>query len=342
MNFSHLDKDLYGNPIAVTNPTVSVCIISYNHENYVKKCLDNVFSQKVNFEYEVIMGDDCSTDQTAELIKPYADQYPEKMKAFLRPQNVGAKSNFLHCFLQCRGKYIVFVEADDYWTDNEKLQKQVDFLEQHPGASACFHNAEMIFEDGTKRPSQLINPPNQKTWIQTSDFLIEKETWFMATAAVMMRREFVHPLPAWFAHSKSGDIPMYVILAEQGPIGYLPDVMSVYRKNSGGISMTDHIHSDAFIQNRIFMYSKINEFTHYKYNHLLKPILQAYYLMRRECHEHKANWLKKAYFFSQATLLNPPKNFRAWKSYFKQHLLHPETLHRYLEFRSKLNQILGR
>lgn len=342
MDFSHLDKDLYGNPTLVEKPKLSICIISYNHENYVKTCLDNVFSQQVNFTYEIILGDDCSRDQTAAMIKVYADQHPDVLKAYLRPKNVGAKSNFLHCFLQCKGEYIVFIEADDYWTDNLKLQRQVDFLDQHPEASACFHNAYMVFEDGSQRPPELINPPDQKTWIETSDFLVEKETWFMATAAVMMRRTYVNPLPEWFMHSKSGDIPMYVILAEKGPIAYLPEVMSVYRKNIGGISMTDHTHSDAFIKNRIFMYAQINEHTNKKYDDLVRPILQAYFLMRRKCVENKGNWLKESLYFYQATKLYPPKSFKAWKAYIKQHVLDPKTLLAYLNFRSKLNQFLGR
>ncbi len=342
MNFSHLDTAIYGQPVLTDQPKVSICVISYNHENYVEKCLDSIFEQKVSFSYEIILGEDSSKDQTAAIIKSYADKYPHLLKAFIREKNVGAKANFLHCFLQCKGEYIVFIEADDYWTDPLKLQKQVDFLDQHPEASACFHNAQMIFEDGSNRPSILINPPNQKPWIETADFLVEKETWFMATAAVMMRRKFVHPLPEWFLHSKSGDIPMYVILAEKGPIGYLPEVMSIYRKNEGGISMTDHVHSEAFIQNRIFMYAQINAHTNYKYQHLIKPILQAYYLMRMDCHENRSKWTKKAFYFSRATLLNPPRTAKEWKSYLKTNLLSPKNLLAYLNFRSKLNQFIKR
>jgi glycosyltransferase involved in cell wall biosynthesis len=342
MNFSHLDKDLYGNPTLVENPKVSICVIAYNHEHYIKTCLDAIFSQQVNFSYEIILGEDCSKDKTATFIKTYADQHPSLLKSFIRKKNVGAKSNFLHCFLQCKGEYIVFIEADDYWTHPDKLQKQVDFLDTHPEASACFHNAEIIFEDGTNRPSVLINPSDQKPWIQTADFLIEKETWFMATASVMMRRKYVHPLPEWFLQCKSGDIPMYVILSEKGPIGYIPEVMSVYRKNTGGISMTDHVHSDAFIQNRIFMYSQINAYTQYKYQHLLKPILQAYYLMRMDCHENREKWHKKTMYFSRATLLNPPNSFKEWKAYLKSNLMSPKSLLTYLNFRSKLNQIIKR
>ncbi|MFD3275250.1 glycosyltransferase family 2 protein [Aquirufa echingensis] len=342
MNFDYLNKDIYGQPTLTEHPKVSICVISYNHQNYVKTCLNSILEQKVDFAFEIILGEDCSKDQTAEIIKQYADQYPHLIKAYIRQKNVGAKTNFLHCFLQCKGEYIVFIEADDYWTDPLKLQRQVDFLDQHPHASACFHNAQIIFEDGSNREPVLINPIDQKPWVESADFLVEKETWFMATAAVMMRRKFAQPLPEWFLHSKSGDIPLYVILAEQGPIGYLPEVMSVYRKNEGGISMTDHVHADAFIKNRIFMYSSINAHTKYKYNHLIKPILQAYYLMRMDCHENKSNKAKQAFYFSRATLLNPPRTAKDWKSYLKTNLLSPKNLLTYLNFRSKLNKIIKR
>ena len=342
MNFSHYDKHLFLGSQTPSKPKVSVCFITYKHEAYIRTSLDAILEQQVNFDYEIIIGEDHSPDNTAAIVREYATKHPDKIKAYIRPENIGAKHNFLHCFFDCQGEYIVHIEGDDYWTDQLKLQRQVDFLDQHPHASACFHNAQIIFEDGSHREPVLINPIDQKPWVESADFLVEKETWFMATAAVMMRRKFAHPLPEWFLHSKSGDIPLYVILAEQGPIGYLPEVMSVYRKNEGGISMTDHVHADAFIKNRIFMYSSINAHTKYKYNHLIKPILQAYYLMRMDCHENKSNKAKQAFYFSRATLLNPPRTAKDWKSYLKTNLLSPKNLLTYLNFRSKLNKIIKR
>lgn len=342
MNFSHYDHQLFPGSQTPNNPKVSICFITYKHEAYIRTSLDAILEQQVNFTYEIIIGEDHSPDGTAEIVREYAEKYPEKIKAYIRPENIGAKHNFLHCFFNCQGEYIVHIEGDDYWTDPLKLQCQVDFLDQHPNASACFHNAEIIFEDGSNRAPQLINSADQKPWIESADFLVEKETWFMATAAVMMRRKFAHPLPEWFLHSKSGDIPLYVILAEQGPIGYLPEVMSVYRKNEGGISMTDHVYSDAFIKNRIFMYASINVHTKYKYNYLIKPILQAYYLMRMDCLENKSKFHKKAFYFSRATLLNPPRTSKAWKSYLKTNLLSPKSLLAYLNFRAKLNEFIKR
>ena len=333
--FEALDADLYGNPQLALRPKVSVCIISYQHEAYIATCLDSILSQQVNFEFEIILGEDHSSDKTPQIIQQYADAHPQLIKAFVRPRNVTAKRNFLHCFLQARGEYIIYIEGDDYWTDVQKLQKQVDFLDQHPDASACFHNAEIVFEDGSGRKNQLINGPEQAIWTHTQDFFKEKETWFMATASVMMRRKWVNPLPEWFMDCKSGDIPMYVILSEKGPIGYLPDVMSVYRKNLGGQSFTDSTQSKDFLQNRIFMYATLNAYTNRAFEHLIHPILSDYHELLIHCREFQGNFFPQLIHFYWAYRLRPSQSF---KMLLKRNLISERTLSRYGKLRSKLNQ----
>jgi len=337
--FEKLDGDLYGNPQLASNPKVSVCIITYKHSEYIATCLESILAQEVNFEFEIILGEDHSPDKTPDIIKQYADAHPNLIKAFVRPVNVGAKSNFLHCFLQARGEYIVYIEGDDYWTDVQKLQKQVDFLGQHPEASACFHNAEIVYEDGSGRSNELINGPEQNVWTHTQDFFKEKETWFMATASVMMRRKWVHPLPAWFMNCKSGDIPMYVILSEKGPISYLPDIMSVYRKNLGGQSFTDSTESKDFLQNRIFMYATLNVYTNRAYERLIHPILSDYHELLIHCREYQGNLFQRLIHFYWAYRYCPTKNF---KLLFKKNLIPPSLLLWYGKFRTKLNQWASR
>ncbi|MFY9160592.1 glycosyltransferase family 2 protein [Aquirufa ecclesiirivi] len=342
MDFSHLNHQLYGNPQTAKQPKVSVCLITYKHENYIRTCLDNILNQKTDFDFEIIIGEDHSPDQTASIIQTYADRFPDKIKAYIRPENVGAKVNFLHCFFDCQGEYIVHIEGDDYWTSTDKLQKQVDFLDSHPEASACFHNAQIIYEDGTGREPSLINPLDQAPWIQSTDLLKEREAWFMATASVMMRKKLVKTLPDWFFHSKSGDIPLYVILAEEGPIAYLPETMSVYRKNEGGMSYTDSNKSAAFIYNRIFMYSKINEYTHAKYQDLIKPILFEYHLLLIGITENEHSFLKRCFYLWKASAHSPQKlQLEDWKRLFKEHVFTPESLLAYLNFRKKMNRFFG-
>lgn len=306
------DIDLYSKPNLISIPKVSVCVITYKHANFIQKCLESILSQVVNFNYEIILGEDHSQDETVQIVKKYADAYPNLIKAYIRLQNIGGKQNFLNCFLQCQGEYVIYLEGDDYWTDQNKLQKQVDFLDTHLTA--------MIFEDGTNRPSQLINSPNQALWTNTVDFFKEKETWFMATASVMMRRKFVNPLPSWFKECKSGDIPMYVILTEKGPIGYIPEIMSVYRKHLGGQSYTDSTLSKEFLLNRIFMYSVLNDHTNKKYNDFVNPILADYHEMLIHCDEYLWNLKQKIWHLMLAYRLRPNQNFKTFFNLFKKNL----------------------
>ena len=339
MNFSHLNNQVFPGSKVPTQPKVSVCLITYNHAAYLDTCLQNILNQKVNFDYEIIIGEDCSPDSTSAIVKKYALAYPEKIKAFIRPTNVGAKVNFLHCFFECRGEYIVHIEGDDYWTNIHKLQTQVDFLDQNQNASACFHNAEIIFEDGSGFAPQLINKADQKMWVNSADFLGEKETWFMATASVMMRAKFAQKLPEWFLKSKSGDIPLYVILAEQGPIGYIDKIMSVYRKNEGGMSYTDNVQSEVFLNNRIFMYANINEYTLHKYKNLIQPIIYEYLLLKIQSRRNQKNYLRKLFFFSKAIIYSKTTNWKQVKSLAKEYLISPGQLLLYLNFRKKINDL---
>jgi len=337
MDFSHLNEHLFPGSQVSEHPKVSVCLITYKHEPFLETCLESIISQQVNFPFEILIGEDHSPDQTAAIVEKYALKYPHLIKAFIRPKNVGSKFNFVHCFLECRGEYIVHIEGDDYWTDTNKVQRQVDFLDQHPNASACFHNATIVFEDGSGKSPQIINPPDQKKWIQTGDFLVEKETWFMATASVMMRKKLVSNLPEWFLHSKSGDIPLYVILAEQGDIAYLEPNMSVYRKNEGGLSYTDSTSSEEFLNNRIFMYSKINEYSQFKYDSLIRQIVFEYKLLLIHSSRNQKNAWRKAYFFLKAMGYKTPASRSEWKYYLKTYGLPLPILKIYHSLRKIVN-----
>ncbi len=342
IDYSYLDKDLFGKPYTPENPKLSICLITYKHADYIRNTLDNILSQEVNCAYEILIGEDCSPDKTGEIIAEYALKYPDKIKAYIRSKNVGAKTNSLHCFLQCKGEYIVLIEGDDYWSDNSKLQTQIDFLDANANASACFHNAEILYDDGSGRENELINNDNQPLWTYTEDFLAEKETWFMATASVMMRRKYVSKIPNWFVNCKSGDIPLYFILAEKGPIGYINKCMSVYRKNLGGQSFTDNTKSKEFIQNRMFMYSKINEYTAFKYNQAIRNILGEYHLLLINCLEHKSAPIKKIYHLFVAYFMFNELSFRKFKWLVRDNLISTESTLAYLNFRSKINRLIGK
>ena len=133
---------------------VSVCCLAYNHEPYIRDCLEGFVKQKTDFKYEVLIHDDASTDKTAEIIREYEDKYPELIKPIYQTENQWSKGVPLtNTFLYARanGKYYAICEGDDYWCDENKLQKQFDFMQAHPEYSACVHNSIVLnCLDGTK------------------------------------------------------------------------------------------------------------------------------------------------------------------------------------------------
>ncbi len=136
---------------------LSVCVPTYNHEQYIGQMLDGAFMQQTNFEFEIVIGDDASTDATPDIIREYDAKRPGIIRAFLHSENQGPKeprefagrNNVLQLLKACKGEYVAMCEGDDYWTDPLKLQKQVDFLDANPDFAVCHHNMEVIYEDGS-------------------------------------------------------------------------------------------------------------------------------------------------------------------------------------------------
>src|SRR5262249_45613233 len=143
--------------------------------------------------------------------------------------NLGGVPNFMRTFRDCRGRYVALLDGDDYWTNPQKLQLQVDFLDSHPKIAICFHNATAI-EEGTGA-SGLYCPPDQKRISTIADLWVRN---FIPTCSAVVRRALVPELPEWFRTATFGDWPLYVLYALRGDIAYLPEVMATYRVHRGG------------------------------------------------------------------------------------------------------------
>ncbi|MHB8056997.1 MAG: glycosyltransferase [Desulfuromonadaceae bacterium] len=209
---------------------VSVAMVTYNHEKFIAKALDSVLLQKTNFDYEIIIGEDCSTDNTRNIVTAYKARYPDKIRLLLNEKNMGMHGNGAQVLQACSGEYIAMLDGDDYWTSAEKLQKQVDFLDSHPECSACFHDALIVPEDGSEEPQHYR--AQQKVLSTVEDLLVDN---FIPTAAVMFRRGLIVALPAWANSLKMGDWVLHILNAIQGPIGYIDETMSVYVVHRGGV-----------------------------------------------------------------------------------------------------------
>ena len=199
---------------------VSICCITYNQEAYVRDALEGFVKQKTNFQYEILIHDDASTDRTADIIREYQEKYPELIKPILQTvnqyslglTNVSGTWNFPRA-VKNGSKYIAMCEGDDYWTDETKLQRQVDYMEAHPDCALCFHCAD-IEVLGSAVTDQKMRPYKKDRIVSPED-IIDKTSGY-ATASLMFRTEMVKELPEFYNNAPIADIPLQLLAANMG------------------------------------------------------------------------------------------------------------------------------
>lgn len=207
---------------------VSILCMTYNHEHYIADALEGFIRQKTNFKIEVIVHDDASTDHTAEIITKYAEKYPGLIKTIMQKENQYSKHvkiRVTYMYPEVLGKYIALCEGDDYWTDSNKLQKQVDFMVAHPDCTMCYHAAEIVNVQ-TNQCIGLIRP-YKKTFILPSDKLFFGGGDDVPTASILFLSKFVKTSPQFVMECPVGDHPLALIMSFHGRIGYIDEVMSV-------------------------------------------------------------------------------------------------------------------
>jgi glycosyltransferase involved in cell wall biosynthesis len=210
-------------------PLVSVAMITYNQERFITKAIESVLAQRTRFPIELVIGEDASSDNTARQIEVLRAQAPEVIRTLFRPTNIGMHRNLDGVLEECRGEFIAFLEGDDYWTSNEKLQVQVDILRACDNAVGVFHPVSIVDSHG--RETGKIYPEKISTEIRTEELLKEIA---ISTASVMMRRDVIVSLPDSYRKLKMRDWPMWVHASLQGPWLCLPKVMAAYRVHNGG------------------------------------------------------------------------------------------------------------
>jgi glycosyltransferase involved in cell wall biosynthesis len=207
---------------------VSVLIVTYNQECYIGQAIESVLAQKVNFDYEIIIGDDCSTDGTRSLITEFQRLRPDRIKAILRDRNIGANRNFAGVAAASRGQYAAFLEGDDYWTATDKLQKQVDFLDAHPDRSICCSRVRYFYEPGAETDNVTVDVwPACPAGSYTIEDVLKAN--FVATCSAVCRRHLMDSLPEWLLAMKLGDWPFWAMAARHGKIELMDEIMATYR-----------------------------------------------------------------------------------------------------------------
>ena len=212
--------------------TLSICMITYNHESFIEEAINSILTQQTDFDFELVISNDKSTDKTDEIVQQIISNHPKAnlIKYFNQKQNLGMYDNFMFALNQCKGKYIALCDADDYWTDNTKLQKQVDLLEQYPELSFCFHKAYRFdILDETRNKIYPENTPNE---------IIDAEMFFniptIPTASLVYRNQIQFPK---LVHSHA-DMLLYAALLSIGKAGFIMEKMSAYRLHPKGVSST--------------------------------------------------------------------------------------------------------
>ncbi|MGG3560515.1 glycosyltransferase [Neobacillus rhizosphaerae] len=267
-------------------PKVSIICLAYNHEKYIREALDSIVTQKTAFPFEIIISDDASNDSTAQIINEYEEAYPELIKPeyFTTNQYSQGIDIISQLIKKAKGKYIAFCECDDYFTDNEKLQKQYDFLEANLECVAYVHDAVKISENG-KRKLGIRKPFIKHDYLKIEDILQCIASNY-ALNTLMVRSECLKELPDYYYMSPVGDIPLAIKISLCGTIYYDKKIMSAYRLASQG-SWSQRIgsskkYSNEYCNKMILMLEAFNKETNYKYKDILSEKIELYEFWRAQ------------------------------------------------------------
>ncbi len=220
-------------------PLVSVRMITYNQVEFVSKAIESVLRQKVNFTYELLIGEDASTDGTADIVDYYQKKYPDIIKVFHRKKNVGYRANGQYIINQCYGKYIAVLEGDDYWNYNLKMQKQVDYLEKHTNIVSTAHNVCSIDKNGKLLDDYYIDFPYQKSHVYNSDNARKFEQFGHLSGIVYRNIRYILNDDQWRAYTKckiNGDLKLWLTLGMLGKNIYSSKIWSCRRRVFEGTS----------------------------------------------------------------------------------------------------------
>lgn len=213
---------------------LSVFVVTYNQEQYIAQCLQSIVNQSVDFEYEVIVGEDCSTDGTAGICDAFAAQYPN-IRVFHHPKNLGHVKNWEFVLGHCTGEYVAMVEGDDYWTDPHKLQRQVDFLDAHQDYVLSFHRVNLVYDNESHLEEHLFEHLEEREYSAKEIY----ETWSVLTSSVVFRNNVgtvSFPKNVFFS-----DIYLFLTLLEHGRAWCHSMNAVAYRRHAGNQSSSQSI-----------------------------------------------------------------------------------------------------
>lgn len=279
------------------NILVSVSMITYNHEAFIAEAIEGVVMQKTNFPFELVIGEDCSTDNTRAICIEYQKKYPDIIRLRLPEKNQGMMLNWINNIESGQGKYVALCDGDDYWTDPYKLQKQVDFMEANPDFALCSHSVYTLMCEQLDENIEM-----ERDTLTTEDIILKD--WGLLTASIFFRKD-AHKTPDWYYTVKNGDYALQLIVSLSGKIKFLPEYMAVYRQHLGGMSSTlKPLNQMAWM---VYLLHHFDKYTDRKYKKAIKERIKRMYKV--QIYYAKGYSLRKAAavltVFQKLALLNP-------------------------------------
>jgi glycosyltransferase involved in cell wall biosynthesis len=239
----------------VPDPQVTARVVTYNHASFIRDCLEGILMQQTTFPFEIVVGEDCSTDGTREIVMNYAKEYPDKMRVITSDYNVGMRANGKRCYLASRGKYVALCDGDDHWTDPLKLQKQYDFMEAHSEYAMCYH-AYRLQTDG--KISKKLYPLKGRDF--SGDELVATPEG-IATSTKFLRHVLRMDRES-FLSMPSGDYFINAFVGTFGACKFLPDIKpSIRTIHAGGVWSCLHAKTRLYgaINTKIYIYKYFQE-----------------------------------------------------------------------------------
>jgi glycosyltransferase involved in cell wall biosynthesis len=212
---------------------VSVAIATYNHKRDIAQAIDSAVMQQTDFEYEIVIGEDCSTDGTREIVLDYAARHPNRIRAFCRECNMGPRNNAMALLAASHGEYVAMLEGDDYWISPHKLQKQVDLMESDDNCVVCGSRG-YVWRDGDETPYSIGPDHPIDTLAAYGQDELLRNKWWLKTCSRLYPRRILEGVPGAF----TGDWGTTLYIASQWPsarVGFVNEVLAVHREHAGGV-----------------------------------------------------------------------------------------------------------
>ena len=286
------------------NITVSVFILTYNQEQFIAQTIESILEQKTNFRFQLVIGEDASTDTTLEICEKYQKTHPDAVKILRATKNMGLIKNFMRTLKECNGTYIAICDGDDYWTDPLKLQKQVDFLAQDPEYKIVYSLKSDLMPDGIFKMSSQSIKPDTTTF---NDLVLGN---YIPSVTVLFQNETLkREVPSWMVKFPYGDWPLYLwTLIDGGKIKFMDEVTATYRTEIGASFALRKKLSDEFKVNIGILHHAIND-EQFK---LLKPLLRKAKLNKMDAlmksYNREGSYFKAIGVFFEILFLKP-----SWK-----------------------------